>query len=338
MPLDILVVGGGSIGERHVRCFQDIGCEVALCDSNAARLREMSDRYKLSRTFQSIEAAARETWYGVVIATPANLHAEHAAMLIKSTEALLIEKPLCTSLDQADRLMSLAAGKWVQVGYVLRHHPATQHVRMLLAEGVIGKLHQVTVTAGQNFPSLRPAYREIYYKSHATGGGAVQDAATHLFDLVQHLAGPFDWILCDYAHQELADVEVEDTVHIIGRCRVNTMVSIALNQFMAPNESHVQLNGALGSLAIEFHEHRAGMFMLGDADWTWTEPLVAERDDLFRAQAQNFISSVVKQDPWVCTLDDDLRALAVNLAALRSGQNHTIEPILSPVSTLPPSR
>src|SRR4051794_323006 len=102
MPLDVLVVGGGSIGERHVRCFQDIGCTVAVCDTNAARLAEVADRYKLARTFPTIDLAAREAWYGVVIATPANLHADHAAALIHSTEALLIEKPLCLSLADAD--------------------------------------------------------------------------------------------------------------------------------------------------------------------------------------------------------------------------------------------
>lgn len=328
MPLDILVIGGGSIGERHLRCFQDIGCTVALCDSNATRLHEISQRYNITRTFSSIEPATRENWYGVVIATPANFHAAHATALINSTDALLIEKPLCLSIEDAERLKSLGAGKSIQVGYVLRHHPATQHVRTLLAAGTIGKLHQVSITAGQNFPSLRPAYREIYYKSHETGGGAIQDAATHLFDLLHYLAGPLDWIFCDYAHQELADVEVEDTVHIIGRCcGGRILASLALNQFMAPNETHVQLNGALGSLAIRFHEHRAGMFMLGDTDWTWTEPLVAERDDLFRAQAQNFISSIVKQEPPICTLHDGLRALAVNLAALRSGQSRSVETI-----------
>jgi hypothetical protein len=87
----------------------------------------------------------------------------------------------------------------------------------------------------------------------------------------------------------------------------------------------VQLNGALGSLAIRLHEHRAGIFMLGEGDWTWTEPLVTERDDLFRAQAQNFVSSIVKQEPPLCTLDDGVRALAVNLAALSSGQNRFVE-------------
>jgi predicted dehydrogenase len=321
VPLDILVVGGGSIGERHVRCFQAIGCTVALCDSNADRLREMAEKYHLARTFSDLQQATSGNWYGVVIATPANLHAGHAVAIANSTAALLIEKPLCTRLEDAEWLQSMVKEKIVQVGYVLRFHPATRHVRQLLAENVIGALHQVTVTAGQNFPSLRPAYRETYYKFHETGGGAVQDAATHLFDIVQHLGGPLDWIFCDHAHQELTDVAVEDTVHLIGRADGGrVLVSIALNQFMAPNETHLQLNGSRGSLAIRFHEHRAGMFMLGDSEWTWTEPLASERDDLFREQAQSFLSAAIGQEPPLCGLDDGIRALKVNLAALRSGE------------------
>ena len=331
MPVDVLVVGGGSIGERHLRCFQDIGCSVSLCEANPTRLEEIANRYKLARTFENVEEAAREVWYGIVIATPAHLHAEHAAALIKSTEAMLIEKPLCTRSEDIERLRTLSQGKMIQVAYVLRHHPATQHIRALLAEGVIGKPHEVTVVAGQHFPTYRPAYRDIYYKSQATGGGAVQDAATHLFDLVQHLAGRLDWVFCDYAHQELADVEVEDTVHLIGRsCGDRVLVSLALNQFMAPNETHLQINGAKGSLAIRFHEQRAGIFLHGDASWTWTEPLVTDRDELFRAQAQNFISAVVKADHCLCKLEDGVRALAVNLAALRSGQSRTVEPVVIP--------
>jgi predicted dehydrogenase len=326
VPLDILVIGGGSIGERHLRCFQAIGCTVALCDTNADRLHELAGKFHLARTFTDLALAAKENWYGVVIATPANLHAEHAIAIAPSTAALLIEKPLCTRLEDAQRLPAALKDKVVQVGYVLRFNPATQHVRQLLNEGVIGSLHQVTIVAGQNFPSLRPAYRQTYYQSHATGGGAVQDAATHLFDMVQYLAGPLDWIFCDYAHQEVADVEVEDTVHLIGRANgERVLVSIALNQFMAPNETHLQLNGSRGSLAIRFHEHRAGMLMLGDSEWTWTEPLVEERDDLFREQAQAFLSAAVGQEPPLCGLEDGIRALKVNLAALQSGRTRTVE-------------
>ena len=326
MPVDVLVVGGGSIGERHLRCFRQLGCTVALCDTSPAIRQQLTERYHLVRTFDSVAAAAAETWYGVVICTPANLHVEHALQLAPATSALLIEKPLATSLEDAERLRQLSADKVIQVAYVLRHHPATQHVRQLLEEGVIGPLREITVVAGQHFPTFRPAYRDIYYARRESGGGAVQDAATHLFDIVQHLAGPLDWLFCDYAHQELPGVEVEDTVHLIGRAsREQVMVSLALNQFMAPNETHVKLNGSRGSLAIRFHEHRAGMFLHGDNEWTWTEPLVEERDDLFRAQAEAFLAAAVGQTPPLCTLDDGLQALAVNVAALRSGETKTIQ-------------
>lgn len=321
MPVSILIVGGGSIGERHLRCFQQVGCDVALCESHAERRHEVADWYKLQRTFATTEAAAQQPWDGVVIATPANLHVEHAVQFAPTTPALLIEKPLCTRLDEVERLRSGTAGKMVQVAYVLRVHPATQRVRTLLAEHEIGPIHQITVTAGQHFPSFRPAYQNIYYAHRETGGGAVQDAATHLFDLIQYLAGPLDWVYCDYAHQALEGVEVEDTVHLLGRAGGGKLlVSLALNQFMAPNETHVQLNGSRGSLGIRFHEQRAGMILHGDPGWTWTEPLVADRDDLFRAQAESFLAALTGQHPPLCTLDDGVRALQVNLAALQSGE------------------
>lgn len=325
MSVAVLVVGGGSIGERHLRCFQQIGCPVALCESNADRRRQISEQYELPHSYAALAEACERRWLGIVIATPAHLHVEHAAQAALATDALLIEKPLATQLAEAERLTTITAGKTVQVAYVLRHHPATQHVRALLAAGKIGDLKEVTVTAGQHFPTFRPAYRDIYYARRETGGGAVQDAATHLFDIVQHLAGPLDWVFCDYAHQVLPDVAVEDTVHLLGRAaRGTVLVSLALNQFMAPSETHVHLHGSAGSLAIRFHEQRAGIFLPGAANWQWTEPLVTERDDLFRAQARAFLAAARGECSPLCSLDDGLQALRVNLAALRSGQERTV--------------
>ena len=326
MSVNILIVGGGSIGERHLRSFQQIRCDVALCDTNDQRRTQIAERYQVQHSFESLEVATRETWTGIVICTPAHMHAEHATRAAKATKALLIEKPLCTRLSDAEQLQSSLLGITAQVGYVLRHHPAVQYVRGRLAAGDIGALHQIAVTAGQHFPTFRPAYRDIYYAKHETGGGAVQDAATHLFDLIQYLAGPLGWVFCDYAHQELAGVEVEDTVHMLGRADGGkVLVSLALNQFIAPNETHVQLNGARGSLAIRFHEQCAGLYRLGDADWHWTEPLIKDRDDLFRAQAKSFLAAIRGEGPPVCSLEDGIRALKINLAALRSGRERAVQ-------------
>jgi predicted dehydrogenase len=318
--MNVLIVGGGSIGERHLRCFQQTGaCQVALCEPLDERRARLVAEYNLQQAFASLDQAVEQSWDAAVICTPANLHVDHALRLAPQTGAFLIEKPLSTKLDDVAKLEDVARQKPLEVAYVYRAHPAVHAVRRLLAEGQIGQLRQVVASSGQHFPTFRPAYREIYYRDRATGGGAVQDAATHMFDAVQHIGGRFAWVWCDYGHQVLPGVEVEDTVHLAGRLDGGqVMVSVTLNQFQAPNETWLQLNGDQGSLRIHFHEHRYGLLRHGDAAWQWSEPLVHERDDLFRRQAAAFLEVAAGRAPSVCNLASARHTLEVNLAALAS--------------------
>lgn len=324
MSVSVLIVGGGSIGERHLRCFQQVGCRVELCENNPSRRAELSETYHLPRTFASLDEASAQTWDAAVICTPAHLHVSHAMQLAKCTPALLIEKPLATQIAEAEQLPTALAGKTVAVAYVLRVHPAVAAVRQLIADGQLGELLQVVAVAGQHFPTFRPAYREIYYANRAMGGGAIQDAATHMFNLVGHFAGPLEWVFCDYANQALEGVEVEDTVHLLARARQGrVLVSIALNQFNAPNENILRLNGARGTAQIRFHEHRYGVCLHGGA-WQWSEPLLTDRDELFRLQASVFLDAAAGKGPVACTVDEALDTLRVNLAALESAGQRTV--------------
>ncbi len=65
------------------------------------------------------------------------------------------------------------------VAYPYRAHPTLAAMRDAIASGRFGKPLEVVVVAGQHFPTYRPAYRDIYYRDRATGGGAIQDALTH---------------------------------------------------------------------------------------------------------------------------------------------------------------
>ena len=103
------------------------------------------------------------------------------------------------------------------------------------------------------------------------------------------------------------------------------MVSLTLNQFMAPNESVVQLNFATGSIKLVFHEQRYGTMRHGDEDWQWSEPGDVHHDEFFREQARCFLDAVAGEAPVLCTLDEALHTLKVNLAALESAGNQRIE-------------
>ena len=326
---NILIVGGGSIGERHLRCFQQVaeeGSVVALCDVREEVREQLTERYGLAKTFADLEEAAQQHWDAAVICTPAHLHIPHAVALAKSADALMIEKPLATSLDDVSQLREAWAGRVVNIAYVQRVNPLVEKAREVVLTGRLGDLLEVVSVSGQHFPTFRPAYREIYYTRHETGGGAIQDAATHHFNMVQYLAGDFDWVFCDAGHQALEGVTVEDTVHLTGRTGGGrTMVSISLNQFMAPNETVVRLNGSEASMKLVFHKQQWGIMFHGDAGWQWSDPASHERDALFRKQARRFLFTVAGHFPVACTIDEAEHTLRVNLAALRSAGRERVE-------------
>ena len=79
----ILIIGCGSIGERHLRCFQKTGrCTVSVCDTSAALLATMKERYAVP-VFASLDEALSESRYdAAVICTPAPLHLPMALKLL----------------------------------------------------------------------------------------------------------------------------------------------------------------------------------------------------------------------------------------------------------------
>src|SRR5437870_4580775 len=95
MATRILIIGCGSIGERHLRCFLRTGrCEVAACDTHAPLLSAVTGRHG-TRGFASLDAALSESRFdAAVICTPAPLHLPMALRLLDAGLHLLIEKPL----------------------------------------------------------------------------------------------------------------------------------------------------------------------------------------------------------------------------------------------------
>lgn len=320
VPPRVLVVGVGSIGERHLRCFQQAAsCRLGLVEALDARRNDVADRYDVADRFASLNEAVAHVWDAAVICTPAHLHVDHVVQLAPRSGGFLIEKPLATSLADVPRLRTAVADKPLQIAYLYRVHPAVEAVKRLIADGALGDVLQLTIVGGQHFPTFRPAYREIYYADRRTGGGAIQDAATHLLNLAHHLVGRFSWVFCDYAHQALPGVTVEDTVHLSARADgEKVLVSLALNQFMAPNEAIIQVNGSRGSAQIRVPEHRYGVMKHGETAWTWSEPLLVERDDWFKLQARRFMEVLAGREPPTCPLDEAVHTLKINLAALES--------------------
>lgn len=315
----LLVIGCGSIGERHLRCFLKTGrVRVTACDTNPALLRKMAETYSVPVS-EDWKASLATGFTAAVICTPAPFHVPMARQALESGAHVLIEKPLSQSLEGVaeliatrDRLQRHAA-----VAYVMHIYPVLNAARDFLRGGEFGAIRQVTVVSGQSFPTFRPAYAQTYYRDRKMGGGAIQDALTHSVNWVESVVGPSDSVLCDCAHQVLPGVEVEDTVHVSVR-HGPVLANFSLNQFQAPNETTFQFNAVGGSVKVELHQHRWGTLAAGATGWTWHEVPPLDRDGPFTLQANAFLDLLAGQPSRLCSLEAAAATLRFNLSALAS--------------------
>jgi predicted dehydrogenase len=323
-----VVIGVGSIGERHVRCFLATGrATLSIVETRAALAEEVSRRYGVP-AFPGVESALAQHPTVAIVATPAPLHVPMATKLVEAGLHVLIEKPLSTSLDGVDRLAELIAKRnaTVSVAYVYRAFQTLVSMKQALASGRFGAPRELTAVCGQHFPTYRPAYREIYYASRQSGGGAIQDALTHVVNLGEWLVGPVERVVADAAHLVLPGVEVEDTVHVLTR-QGSVLGSYALNQHQAPNEATISVICDGGTVRCEIHNNR-WLWMQQPGD-PWQEEAFgkSERDTPFIAQALAFLDAVEGRAPPLCTLAEGRQTLKVNLAILESVERQTWQTI-----------
>jgi predicted dehydrogenase len=316
----VLIVGTGSIGERHLRCFQQTGrADLAICETNASLRETVGQRYGVKRAFSDLEAALQEPYDAAVIATPAQLHVSMAMTLARAGVHLLIEKPLSTSLADVDALSRIIAERHLAtaIGYTWRANPTVAQVREVIAGGRFGRPLQFNIITGQRLAFYRPAYAKTYYRDRATGGGAIQDAMTHMLNMGEWLVGPIDRLVADCAHLALEDVDVEDTVHVLTR-QGGVLGSYSLNQHQAPNETSITVvceNATVRGLpALTRWQWMAET----SGEWNIQQLEPIERDTMYIDQANAFLDAVEGKRAPLCSLAQGVQTLKVNLAVLAS--------------------
>jgi predicted dehydrogenase len=317
MP-SLLIIGCGSIGERHLRCFLNTKrCSVSACDTNPTLISAMRERYDVP-VFSSLQEAA-EGVDAAVICTPAHLHLPMALDLLKAGKHLFIEKPLAIDDSLVDDVRSVMGDRVVCVAYVYHAMPWMIAARQYILSGELGPIRHAVVTCGQHFPTFRPAYREIYYTRHEHGGGAIQDALTHVVNATEWTIGACTQLFCDASHQVLEGVNVEDTVNVVAR-HGDILVNYSLNQFQAPNETTFLFHSERGSVKVELHHQRWGIMKLGETQWQWHQTPPAERDAMFTAQAHAFLDALEGKPHGLSSFEEAVQTLKFNQGALESAR------------------
>lgn len=179
----LLVAGLGLIGSRHARAVLDHpGAELAGVVEPRAELRAHYDVPGFAQ-LEDVDVPAD----GAILATPSNLHADHAETALARGWACLVEKPLAADLAQADRIVaaSARAGLPVLTGHHRRYHGCVRRLRQIVRAGNIG----APVLASAIWAVKKP---DAYFQGNwrqGRDGSPVMINMVHDIDLLRFVIG-----------------------------------------------------------------------------------------------------------------------------------------------------
>src|SRR3990170_197433 len=314
--LGLCIAGCGRFAGFHARAARGLRGRVAL--SFASRDAALAEAYRRRfggvAAFGSYAAAAADPRVqALLFCTPHHLHADHLRLAAVHGKAVLLEKPMARTLEEADAMLTeaRAAGIPFMVGENFHFMPALVAARRLLAGGAIGAVRQV-VAAPRGF-RLPRGWRGLRALPR---GGVLIDSGVHYVHLLHDWGGPIAEVTAVAPPNLFTELEGEDTAFVLVRFRGGA-VGVLAASLAAPGLPRVPslvASGTTGSLAVDA---RGRYLWLRARGGTRLRVFLRDRRGL-RAQLAEFVDAVRARREPALPPEATRQDLAVVLAAYRS--------------------
>jgi predicted dehydrogenase len=334
----IAVAGVGLIGRRHVD---------AICLAPGVSLASVVDPSDAAQDFARARGAP---WYpslaqmfaasevdGVVLATPNQIHLQGALECISEGCPVLVEKPLCVTVDEAQDLVTSAKAAKVAVltGHHRRHNRVIQKARSLIEEGVLGTIVSVQGTCWFFKPDR---YFDVQWRSK-TGAGPVFLNLIHDIDLMRYLCGEVASVHALESNL-VRGYDVEDTAAVVLRFQSGALGTISVSDtavspwsweltarenpaYPATSEACYQIAGTRGALSLPNLT-----LWRNDGPRSWWNPISGTKipfasEDPLIAQIRQFAAVIRGTEAPLVSGEDGLAILRVVEAVKRSARTAT---------------
>lgn len=288
--LGIAIVGTGMIGAVHRRAALLAGAEVrGVAASSPQRAQEVAQAWNVAHAYRDIEEVVSDPQVQVVhVCTPNHLHRAMAQAALEAGKHVICEKPLATTLDDAQALAALAArtGLVATVPFVYRYHPVVREARARIAQGELGPLHLIHGSYLQDW-LLDPASNNWRVDPSLGGTSRVfADIGSHWCDLVEWVSGErfaevsaaFATVIAERgavtgqsfttpaAGGTTQAVSSEDVATAMLRTSAGTLASLTVSQVSAGRHNRLwfEIDGARASVA--FNQEDAERLWIGRPD------------------------------------------------------------------------
>ena len=315
--MNVLLIGLGRWGEKHLRVLRDLGVELWVADVSPERrawaVDKGVDRARVVADFRD----ALDVVEAVDIATPADSHAAIGAACFKLDRHCFIEKPLAMTAAEGRQLAAIAAeaGRVLQVGHIFRFHPVTIALRCALASRRIGAVRFATG-------------RFAGFKRPRTDVGVTHTDAIHYFDLFAYLLGRPATSVSSFQRDHLGRGLDDLSITIVHYGDVATMIEA--DYFVPGTHRECVIVGERGTLVADYgsgtvtfhpgeHRRRGGAWDAVDGP---SESIAATGAEPLRLELEAFLDACAGRRDNPVPGADGVHALEIVEAAAESTRAH----------------
>jgi len=195
------ILGTGFMGRVHLEAIRRLGNVevVALGSLEETVAKNLAAHFGVGRVEADYHKILEDpTIEAVHICTPNAEHFPMAQEAMLAGKHVVCEKPLATTVDEAEKLVALAAktGKRDCLNHNLRNYPVVQQMRQLRETGALGEILVVQGTYSQDWLLYDTDYN---WRVETAAGGAsrcMADIGSHWFDMAEHVTGERVTALC----------------------------------------------------------------------------------------------------------------------------------------------
>jgi predicted dehydrogenase len=322
------LIGGGGIADAHIRGYRAYAESIAVTAvadvvyQTASRRAAELNAVGYTDFRQMILDADLDA---VDICLPHHLHAEAIIAAAAAGRHVLCEKPLCLTVEEADRVRLAidAAGVTLMCAHNQLFLPAVAKSKQLLNDGILGTVYEVRTTDSfyNDFDPHNMGWRAT---AATSGGGELIDTGYHPTYLMLHLAGgsPVEATALLSRHR-LRFMEGEDSAQVLVRFDNGVVGHLVTSWAYDPPPSTEKFSvvGERGSLASD------GRSLVVTLRGSGSQTYDFDDVDTYVSEIGHFAECLRSDTRPLHTEKEGIEVLGLILAAYEGAHSRTIAPV-----------
>ena len=326
--LKIGVIGVGSMGKNHARVcseLEDVDL-VGVVDTDRTTAKRIAEIFNTNAFFDYKEIIPKMD--AAIVATPTSTHYKIAMDLLNEGKHVLVEKPICSSVKEAEELVKKAEKKKLvlAVGHIERHNQAVKFVKNALDKKRFGELIALSSKRVSNFPGR---IRDV---------GVILDFGIHDIDVMRYLVGEIRSVYAKSGKVN-RNIDFEDHAIMILNFENGVAGFVEVNWLTPMKVRKLSLTCSRVFAEVDYIEQTVTISSskFGEIDETdlyhiplqyHIDKISLEKKEPLKEEIKDFVEAIEKGKKPLADGFDGLMALKVAEAAVRSCEKGREEIIL----------